>query len=80
MLSQETYGKEYKKKFGMIYPDLANEFKISFLPFLLDGVALNPDYNLEDGKHPNNQGVNVISKNLEKKVIPILNKYYNSSS
>ena len=80
MLSQETYGKEYKKKFDMIYPDLANQFKIPFLPFLLDGVALNPDYNLEDGKHPNNEGVNVISKNLEKKVIPILNKYYNSSS
>ena len=65
MLAQETLGKEYKSKFDMIYPELAKKFKIS-LPFLLDGVALDPKLNLDDGKHPNSKGVSLISKNLEK--------------
>jgi len=72
MLSQETLGKEYKNNFDKIYPELAKRFKISFLPFLLDGVALNPELNLKDGKHPNSEGVNLISKNLEKKLINLL--------
>ena len=73
MLAQETLGKEYKSKFDMIYPELAKKFKISFLPFLLDGVALDPKLNLNDGKHPNSRGVNLISKNLEKNLINLLN-------
>ena len=40
MLSQERYGDEYKTNFDSIYPELAKKFKISFLPFLLEGVAL----------------------------------------
>ena len=67
MLSQEALGNEYKNKFDGIYPELAKKFQISFLPFLLDGVALNPELNLSDGKHPNQKGIKIISKNLEKK-------------
>ena len=73
MLAQETLGKEYKSQFDMIYPELAKKFKISFVPFLLDGVALDPKLNLNDGKHPNSKGVNLISKNLEKNLINLLN-------
>ena len=72
MLSQETLGKEYKNKFDRIYPELAKKFQISFLPFLLDGVALNAELNLDDGKHPNQKGIKIISKNLEKKLTNIL--------
>ncbi len=72
MLSQETLGIEYKNKFDRIYPELAKKFQISFLPFLLDGVALNAELNLNDGKHPNQKGVKIISKNLEKKLINLL--------
>ena len=74
MLSQEIFGEEYKETFDRIYPELAKKFQISFLPFLLDGVALNPELNLSDGKHPNAKGVNLISINLEKKLIELLNK------
>ena len=72
ILSQETFGKEYKSNFDKIYPDLAKKFKTSFLPFLLEGIALNPEYNLDDGKHPNNKGIKMISQNLEKKLINLL--------
>ena len=74
MLSQETLGKEYKNKFDKIYPELAKKFQISFLPFLLEGIALNPEFNLNDGKHPNHKGVNLISTNLEKELINLLKK------
>ena len=74
MISQETFGESYKKEFDRIYPELAYKFKVSFLPFLLDGVALNPELNLKDGKHPNSKGVNLISKNLEKKLIALLDE------
>ena len=70
MLSQGTFGKEYKDNFDNIYPELtAKNLKYLFLPFLLDGVALKPEYNLADGKHPNSKGVNLISKNLEKNLL-----------
>ncbi len=73
MVSQESFGEKYKNEFDKIYPELAKKYKVSFLPFLLDGVALNPELNLTDGKHPNPKGVNLISKNLEKKLIKLLN-------
>ncbi len=72
MLSQSAYGEEYKNNFNKIYPELAREFDTTFLPFLLEGVALNPEYNLNDGKHPNPKGVNIISLNLFKKLINLL--------
>ena len=72
MLSQETLGDDYKNKFDKIYPELAKKFQVSFLPFLLDGVALNAELNLNDGKHPNHKGIKIISKNLEKKLTNLL--------
>ena len=72
MLSQETLGEDYKNKFDKIYPELAKKFQVSFLPFLLDGVALNAELNLNDGKHPNHKGIKIISKNLEKKLTNLL--------
>ena len=67
-----SIGNEYKKKFDKIYPELAEKHQISFLPFLLDGVALNTELNLSDGKHPNQKGIKIISKNLEKKLTSLL--------
>jgi len=73
MLSQAALGENYKNNFDSIYPELAKKYRVSFLPFLLDGVALSPELNLDDGKHPNPKGVKVIGKNLEEKLIKILN-------
>ena len=74
MKSQEAFGLQYKEEFDSIYPDLAKKFNIAYLPFLLEGVALNPKLNLQDGKHPNAEGINLISKNLEKKLIKLLSQ------
>ena len=36
----------------------------AFLDHDSNGVALNPELNLNDGKHPNIKGVEVIAKNI----------------
>ena len=45
MIAPTTHGFSYKKKFDNIYPNLAKKYDLYLIPFLLEGVALNPDYN-----------------------------------
>jgi len=71
MIAPTTYGKRYKKKFDNIYPNLAKKYNLNLIPFLLEGVALNPNFNQVDGIHPNEKGTYVISKTL---LLSIVNK------
>ncbi len=73
MIAPKSHGKDYKNKFDLIYKNLSAQFNLKLVPFLLEGVALNPDLNLEDGIHPNERGILIVSKNLEKKILEILN-------
>jgi len=50
----------------MIYQNLSKKYNLPLIPFLLEGVALNPDLNQSDGMHPNKEGTVVISQTLEK--------------
>ena len=52
----ENYGKDYREAFRSLYPRLAKAFRTPFLPFLLEGVAMEPGLNQEDGIHPNAEG------------------------
>ena len=73
MIAPKTYGEDYKNKFDIIYKNLSTKYNLKLVPFLLEDVALNPDLNLDDGMHPNEKGVEIVSKNLEKKILEILN-------
>ena len=73
MIAPDNHGDDYKNKFDKIFKRLSIKYELDFIPFLLDGVALNPDLNLDDGMHPNEKGVIIISKNIEGKLINILN-------
>ena len=73
MIAPDSHGDDYKNEFDRIFKRLSIKYELDFIPFLLDGVALNPDLNLDDGMHPNEKGVIVISKNIEKKLLNILN-------
>ena len=68
-----SYGQDYLSSFNSIYPELAEEYEIFLYPFLLDGVALDPSLNQSDGKHPNEQGIALISKKIAEKIKNILN-------
>ena len=73
MIAPDSHGDDYKNEFDKIFKRLSIKYELDFIPFLLDGVALNPDLNLDDGMHPNEKGIIVISKNIEKKLLNILN-------
>ena len=60
MMAQRNLGPDYVKQFDTIYPRLAKETGVLFYPFILDGVAMNPKLNQNDGMHPNPAGVKII--------------------
>ena len=65
MIAPITHGREYKKNFDQIYPYLSEKYELQLIPFLLEGVALKPEFNLSDGMHPNAKGTIIISNTLK---------------
>lgn len=61
-----NYGPVYAKAFDAMFPELAREEKVIFMPFLLDGVAAKPGLNQPDGIHPNAAGHKIIGNNIAK--------------
>ena len=68
MVASPTNGLSYKKKFDKIYPDLSKKFELELIPFLLKGVALNPNFNQDDGLHPNEKGVLIIAETIKRSI------------
>ncbi len=52
MMMPPNYGPEYTTRFGAIYPRVAEELKVSLVPFLLEGVGGESSLNQRDGIHP----------------------------
>lgn len=57
-------GADYTSEFREMYPYLAKKNNVSLIPFLLEGVAGNPELNLEDGIHPNVDGQKIVANNV----------------
>ncbi len=74
MLAPPTMGAQYQREYTTAFPDLASEYKVEFLPFILDGIALDPKLNQGDGIHPNAEGSKVLTANVYKGLQPLLKK------
>ena len=72
MMAPRNMGPAYVDAFDAMYPDLADRHDIEFYPFFLDGVALDPALNLDDGLHPNEAGIAEISRRIMPVVIRLL--------
>jgi len=72
MMVPPNMGEEYSGEFASVYPDLAKNNDAVLIPFLLDGVAGNPDLNLPDGIHPNIEGHQIVAENVWKVLKPLL--------
>jgi acyl-CoA thioesterase-1 len=72
MLAPPSVGVKYQQEFTMLFPDLASEHKIGFLPFLLENVALKKELNQADGIHPNAAGEIIMTDNIYKALRPML--------
>jgi acyl-CoA thioesterase I len=67
-----NYGPEYTAQFAQAYTDLAHDKHVALVPFLLDGVALNPDLMQADGVHPNATAQPKLLDNAWPALLPLL--------
>jgi acyl-CoA thioesterase I len=72
MESPPNMGESYTSRFRSIYADLADENDVIFLPFILEGVAGDPDLNLPDGIHPTAEGHRILARNVWGVLEPVL--------
>lgn len=47
-----NYGPQYREGLRNLYRDVAHEFNVPLVPFLLEGVATDPKLMQDDGLHP----------------------------
>lgn len=64
MMAPPNMGDDYVNAFNQIYKDLAKSENITLVPFFLEGVAGNEDLMLQDGKHPNAKGQEIVADNI----------------
>jgi acyl-CoA thioesterase I len=65
-------GQEYTNSFRQMYTEISNEKEITLIPFLLEGVAGDPDLNLPDGIHPTEEGHKIVAENIWENIAPLL--------
>jgi acyl-CoA thioesterase-1 len=61
MEAPPNFGPDYTVSFRQAYRDLARQYKVTLLPFLLDKVAGNAPLNQADGIHPNVEGERIVA-------------------
>ena len=64
MLIPPNYGPDYTRQFAQIYPKLAEELDVPLVPFLLENVGGEAQYNQRDGIHPTPEGHQIVAKNV----------------
>jgi len=69
-----SYGPDYIKKFDAMYPALAKQHHVRFLPFLLKDVYNVPGDMQEDATHATAQGNQQVALNVEALLKPLLKK------
>ena len=74
MLSPESMGPDYQSAFDSIYPELSKKHNLIFMPFLLEGVALEKGLLLSDYKHPNAKGIEIIATNLNPYIVEAISR------
>jgi acyl-CoA thioesterase-1 len=68
----QNYGKRYTEMFYGLYEKIANKYQIAYLPFMLEGVALNKSLMQGDGLHPNKKGQAQVLQNILPYLHPLL--------
>lgn len=68
----ENYGPEYRAAFARIFPRLAKDYRVPLLPFILEGVAMDPRLNQPDGIHPTAEGARIVADHVWAALEPAL--------
>jgi acyl-CoA thioesterase I len=72
MMIPPNYGPRYATEFRELFTTLASKNSVALVPFLLDEVALKPEFMQDDGIHPNAKGQPRMLENLWPRLKPLL--------
>jgi len=72
MEAPPNQGEEYTSQFRETYREIAREYDVVLVPFLLEGVGGMVEYNQRDGIHPNEKGQARIAKQIWEVLRPLI--------
>jgi acyl-CoA thioesterase-1 len=72
MEAPPNFGGDYTVSFRQAYRDLAKQYNVTLLPFLLDNVAGHAGLNQGDGIHPNIEGERIVTDNVWRALKPMV--------
>jgi acyl-CoA thioesterase-1 len=67
-----NYGQRYTQHFHQAYSQLAEQYKLPYVPFFLEGIAVNAELMQRDGIHPTAQAQPQMLDNLWQTLEPLL--------
>jgi acyl-CoA thioesterase-1 len=69
-----NYGRDYTDGFESLYQALAKQYRLTLIPFFLDGVAGSSSLNQADGIHPTGEGYRIIVEKIFPTLEPLLER------
>jgi len=74
MEAPPNFGPSYTAQFHQTYGDLAKQYHVALVPFLLQGVAGIEQLNQRDGIHPTAEGAKLVAGNVWSILEPLVRK------
>jgi acyl-CoA thioesterase I len=74
MLTTTEFGRDYEVEIRDAYRSLADHYKVTLIPFFLEGVAGIDKLNQEDRIHPNAEGTRLVAANVYLHLKPLLER------
>lgn len=75
MVAPPNMGEAYADEFAAVFPDVARSTESTLIPFLLAGVAADPELNQMDGIHPTAAGHRVMASTVWAYLEPLLDAF-----
>jgi acyl-CoA thioesterase I len=69
-----NYGPRYTEGFARVFPEVASQYHVPLVPFMLQNVALDPQRMQQDGIHPNASGEPPVLATIWPQLSPLLKK------
>jgi acyl-CoA thioesterase-1 len=69
-----NYGQDYTNGFEALYQAIAKQYRLTLIPFFLDGVAVSSSLNQADGIHPTGEGYRLIVEKVFPTLEPLLQR------
>lgn len=76
----DNLGDDYVQSFSALYPKIAEDTGVAFIPFFLEGVGGDPSLNQDDAIHPTAEGyTRIVQNNILPALMPTLERFVEST-